>query len=283
VNFDWSNIEKNWKEGLKTMTDALQEFAGAATDIFSSINEIRSNNEEAELNRFQDACDKRKTALEQQLSDGVISQKFYDAQVSKIEKDREAREKKIQHDQFERNKRSSIVQATIAGALAIVQAIAQLGPVAGAIAGALMAATTAAQIAVIASQVNPYAMGGYVDREQIALIGEDGPEWVASNRLVTDRRTAPVISALQSYQEGDSRALSALRLSSPDWRNVSQSGRAISDTFAGRNGDGNEILKELKTMNKWLSDPKNRQAYISRKTQLEFDSREGALKEMARL
>lgn len=297
LNIDWKNFKDNWRDNLQTMTAALQEFANAAFDIFNSINQIQSNRENAAFDEWCDIQDEKSATLQRQLDDGIISQKYYDAQMAKMQKEKEAKEKKIQHDQFEREKKANIIQATINGALAIVTAFAQLGPIAGAVAAVVTAATTAAQIAVMASQANPYAKGGYIKGQQLAIMGEEGDEWVASNKLVTDKKTAPLIAALDAYQRGNSSAIDELTtVTEPDWKNVSQSSRNISRTFAVQsqpapNGPGNggnvadnsEVLKELRRMNEFLADPKNRQAYISRKTQVDFDRNEKALKELARL
>lgn len=293
LNIDWKNFKDNWQENLDLMTRALQEFANAALDILNSINQIQANREQAELDQFIATQDEKSKALQRQLDDGLISQKYYDAQMAKMEKEKEAKEKKIQHDQFERERKANLAKVLIEGGLAVATAFAQYGWPWGLIPAALSTAMTAAQTAMIASQVNPYAKGGYIRKEQIALMGEEGQEWVASNKLLKDKKTAPVIAALQAYQSGNSRALEALALSQPDWNGLSQSAKNISTTFAGSNApvvnnynsstDNSEVLKELKQMNAYLKDPKNRQAYISRKMQLEFDRQENELKAMARL
>jgi len=72
----------------------------------------------------------------------------------------EAEKLKIQKDAAKKQKQISITQAIINGALAIVRAFSDLGPVGGAISAVLIAATTAAQIAVINSQT--FAKGGEV-------------------------------------------------------------------------------------------------------------------------
>lgn len=293
LNIDWSNFKDNWQENLDIMTRALQEFANTAFDILNSINQIQANREQAELDQFTATQDAKSEALQRQLDDGLISQKYYNAQMDKMQKEKEAKEKKIQHDQFERERKANLAKVLIEGGLAVATAFAQYGWPWGLIPAALSTAMTAAQTAMIASQVNPYAKGGYIKKEQIALMGEDGQEWVASNKLLTDRKTAPLIAALEDYQRGNSRALEALSLAQPDWNGLSQSAKNISTTFAGSNApvvnnynsstDNSEVLKELKQMNAYLKDPKNRQAYISRKMQLEFDRQENELKSMARL
>jgi hypothetical protein len=300
INIDWANFSADWEGNLEKMTAALKEFADAAFDIFNSINQIQSNKEQAAFDEWSEIQDEKADRLKQQLEDGLISQAYYDAQMEQLQKEKEEKEKQLQHEQFEREKKAGIAQALIQGALAVVTAFAQMGPIAGAIAAAIVAATTALQVAAIASQVNPYAKGGFIRGEQMALMGEQGDEWVASNQLLEDRRTAPLIAALEAYQRGNRRAIDDLvTVEEPRWEKLSQSSRRLSRTFAGDsvgatniyntntnnsvNADTLAVLTELQTMNRYLMDPKNRQAYISRKMQLEYEENENELKEMARL
>lgn len=302
ANFDWSNLSGNWQGCLQLMTGALQEFSSAAVDIFDSINQARTNRECAEFNEFVSIQDEKAQKLKDRLEKGLISQEEYDKQMAKMDEDRDAREKALNHEQFEREKRADIVKATITGIMAAMQSFLNGGGFPwGLIPMALSIATTAAQIGVIASQVNPYARGGYVNGAQVILAGEAGDEWIASSRLLKDRKTAPVIAALQEYQEGNRRALDMLPLSVPNWKKLSQAGKNISRTFATSpsvnnyytnsnntttnhtTSDNGELLAELRMMNNFLKDPKNRQAVISRKMQLEFDRQEAEIKNMARL
>ncbi len=292
AEFDWDTLADNWQEGLNLMTTALNDFYNTVASIWSSINEIQSNREQAAYDEYCDTLDDRSAALKQQLDDGIISQKYYNAQISKMEEEKEEKENKMKHDRFEREKQANIVQSIISGALSASQTLAQWGLPWGLIPMALSLAMTAAQTAVIASQANPYAKGGYVKTEQLALVGEEGQEWVASNRLLADSKTAPVIAALESYQRGNRNALDDLSaVTEPSWKNLSQSSRTVSHTFApetrttttGNGGGGSEMLTELRRMNRYLSDPKNRQAVISRKVQLKYEKSEKTLKNLARL
>lgn len=302
ANIDWENFKDNWQDNLQTMTGALQEFASAAVDIFDSINQAQTNRERAEFNEFVSIQDEKAQKLKDRLEKGLISQEEYDKQMAKMDEERDAREKALNHEQFEREKRADIVKATITGIMAAMQSFLNGGGFPwGLIPMALSVATTAAQIGVIASQVNPYARGGYVNGAQVILAGEAGDEWIASSRLLKDRKTAPLIAALQEYQEGNRGALDMLQLSIPNWKKLSQASKNISRTFANGSSvnnyytnsnntttnhttsDTGELLAELRMMNNFLKDPKNRQAVISRKLQLEFDRQEAEIKNMARL
>lgn len=300
INIDWANFKDNWQENLQTMTAALKEFADAAFDIFNSINQIQSNKEQAAFDEWSEIQDEKADRLKRQLEEGLISQAYYDAQMEQLEKEKEEKEKQMKHDQFEREKKANIIQSIIAGALSAAQTLAQWGVPWGLIPMAVALATTAVQTALISSQPNPYAKGGFIRGEQMALMGEQGDEWVASNQLLEDRRTAPLIAALEAYQRGNRRAIDDLvTVEEPRWEKLSQSSRRLSRTFAGdsvgatniyntntnnsANADTLAVLTELQTMNRYLKDPKNRQAYISRKMQLEYEENENELKEMARL
>ena len=294
AEFDWSSMSTNWQNGLDLMTQGLQDFAQAAFDIYGSIAQIQDNMMQAELQKTQEAYDAKSAALKRQLDQGVISQKAYDAKMEQLTEEKEKKEKKLKHDQFAREQAANIVQALINGALAITNIWAQWGdqPIVAAVLTAVAAATNAVQIAAIASQPNPYAKGSYIRGKQIALMGEEGDEWVASNKLLRDRNTADIIEALDQYQKGDTKALERISFPQPDLKTVSQSVRRTGGNFAAptqtnnyyyQNEDDGEVLQELKKLNGYLSDPMNRRSYISRDIQLEFDEQEREVREMARL
>ena len=298
AEFDWRNLATNWRQGLELMNDALNEFASSAMSIFNTINQVQSNREQAEFDSYCKMQDNKAKNLQDRLDKGLISQEKYDAEIAKMEEEKEAKEKQMKHEQFERERQSSLAEVLIQGGLAVARAFADYGWPWGLIPAALSTAQTAVQTAMISSQVNPYARGGYIDREQLALMGEEGQEWVASNKLLTDKKTAPVISALERYQRGDIKALDMLRVPEPSWEKLSQSSQKLSRTFASSTpvnnyyytnsnntttSDNSELLAVMKRMDAYLRDPKNRQAVISRKMQLEFDRMETEIKQLARL
>lgn len=275
----------NWQDALKSVADALRETADAALDILYSINQIQDNRDKKELNDFKELQTQKLNTLENYHQQGAYSDKYYAAQKEVLQKEQEKKEKEINRRQFERNKKASIIEATIKGTLAAITSFANLGFPWGLIPMALSMATTAAQIAAISSQVNPYAKGGWINKKQIALVGEEGQEWVASNKLLTDKKTRPVIDALEKYQRGGRLEFEAPFFQEPNRRALYQSANDISRKFANNKGnvvnyinDNGEVLEELKRMNRFLSDPKNRRSYISREDQKEFEHFENELK-----
>ena len=294
AEFDWSKLSDNWQDALDLMDQGLQEFASAAFDIYGSIAQIQDNMMQAELQKTQEAYDAKSAALKRQLDQGVISQKAYDAKMQKLTEEKEKKEKKLKHEQFAREKAANIVQALINGALAITNIWAQWAdqPIVAAVLTAVAAATNAVQIAAIATQPNPYAKGGYIRGRQYAVMGEQGDEWVASNKLLRDKEAATVIAALDDYQKGNRNALANISFATPDPKIMSQAVSGNGRTFAPsnqttnnyyQNSDNSELLKEMRQMNDFLRDPNNRRAYISRKIQLEFDEQEEEIRSMARL
>ena len=292
AEFDWSKMRENWQSALNLMSQGLQEFANAAFDILSSISQMQADRDQAELDRFVAAQDEKSKALQRQLDDGLISQKYYNAQLLKMEREKEAKEKKMKHDQFERDRAASIAKALIEGGLAVAMAFSQYGWPWGLIPAALSTAQTAAQTAMIAAQVNPYAKGSYIRGPQLALMGEEGDEWVASNKLLRDKKTASIIEALDQYQKGNRSALAGITFAAPDPKSLSQAARANGGTFAPSNQttnnyyqhtDNPELLYEIRMLRKYMEDPNNRRAYISRRMQLDFETNENELKELARL
>ena len=147
-----------------------------------------------------------------------------------IEKEYEQKKLDIQKKYADTDMVINIAKTIAAGALAAIQAFAQLGPVGGAVAAALIAATTAAEVAVIVAQRNAiknssvnsggssgasvstgnrvisgYSTGGYTDsaasdHKAVGIVHAN--EWVAPAWMV---RSNPVTFAnLESYRKSSS-------------------------------------------------------------------------------
>lgn len=291
---DWAAWGQNWEDNLANMTDRLRTFADNVFDLWSSIDSVMQNQADAEMQRYEELYDSKSAALKKQLDNGIISQKRYDAQMEQMQKEKEKKEKKLKHDAFERERVANLIQGAINLALTISSIYANEpgGVIIKSAAAAVAAAIQAAQLAVIATQPNPYAKGGYIKGRQYAVMGEQGPEWVASNKLLKDEKTKDIVAALDEYQQGNTRALERLTMPAPDLKTVSQTVQEKGRNFAAptqtnnyyyQNEDDGEVLQELKKLNGYLSDPMNRRSYISRDIQLEFDEQEREVREMARL
>lgn len=259
---------------LDNLISNLQFFGDQALDILGNIFQIVNNISQRELREAEQLKDRNIANLDDQLARGLISQEQYDNRKTKLEEDYQAKQKEIELEAWRREKLLNSSQAAMAGALAILRVWSDAGngPTAmRAAQTAIVGAATLAQIAAIADEPEPYARGGYV-RDKKIMVGEAGSEWIASHRLLSDPVTAPVIAALDSYQRLPSMA--AVNL--PAVNQVSQQRNESSRINAA-------LLAEMRRLADYLSDPANRRAVISRRTQETFDANENFLRNAARL
>ena len=290
----WKN---NWQNMLSAISAATEYFGNNIISIFNKISQVRSNIERKQYDEFVELQDAQKDKLQERLDAGIISQEYYDAKMEALDKERKAKETELKRREFEREKRASLAQATINGATALIKTFAEYGftPQA-AIATGLLAATTAAQIAIITSQPVPYRKGGYIDEQKLILAGEEGREWVASHKLITDDKTRPIIEALDRYQKGERGAMATIPLNMPSQTTMS---RAVSNMFpnfvtSGNNpvtnnyytNDAKTLQKMEHTLNellKYINDPRNHNVTLNRRIQREFEKNEQRLRKYASL
>lgn len=260
---------------LEKWIKAIDIFGKQALQVFSSINDIISNSEQRQLQESEKYHDEKIKALDNELEQGILSVEEYNDRKKQLDEDLDAEKKELERKQFNRQKALSLAEATINGAAAALNVLADSsykGPLRWVEFGAVTAAALA-QIAAIASQPAPYAKGGYT-KEPTILVGERGQEWVASNRLLRDPATAPVIDALEQYQRGNRSALDSVAMQGVDLSAVSSAAqyRQQQATMDAA------MLSELRLLRQYLSDPRNRQAVISRTTQESFDANENFLR-----
>jgi len=280
-----------WITGLET-------FGQQAMQLWGSINTIINNAGERRLKKEKERYDEESKALQQKLDDGIISQEEYDEKKEKLDQEYDDKEKEIQKAAWERQKALNIGQAVMEGALAVLKALSSAPPPYNAILAGISGALAAVQIAAIATEPSPYAKGGFVNKKTYMMAGEAGREWVASNSLLTDGATAPIIDALEDYQRGNRRALedigmaqlrlpAALAASEEIGRNrVVVNPPAV--TVAAPSGTTStvsdpQLLSVMRELATYMKDPKNRQAIISRQTMEDFEKNEDFLRNMARL
>jgi hypothetical protein len=325
TKIDWDNFAENWQENMSKMAAAGQELADSMFQIWNSINQIAINNLQKELNAFKKAKDKelnifnsaqktKKKGLDDQIKKGIISQEYYNAQIEKMEEEKAAKEKQLaeekeamelamKKEQFRREKQAAIIQAIIQGGLAVMATIAQWGLPWGLIPAAIATAMTIAQVALISSQPDPYKLGGFTGKKKNRLIqvNEEGEEWIASNKLLQDKKTAPIIGALEQYQQGKKSMLDNMYVSTPNENNLSQAASNISNNFTSKTteriieryyetsgGSTNlanydEITAAMNKLNTFLENNKTLNAVISRKMQFEVDKQDEFLKKLAKI
>lgn len=290
----WNNFKDNFKDSMQTLTSVVDEVSHSMLSIYSDILNYQNQVSEYELNQYRDTQNKKMDALRKQLDSGVISQEAYNRKVEEINEASANRERVFKRKQFEKDRDAKLIQVLIEGGLAVAKAFAQYGWPWGLIPAALSTAQTAAQSAMIATQPNPYKMGGWIDKLMYIVAGEDGKEFMINNRTITDPKTAWIAPELDKFQKGQKSIFDGYDV---DARSVSQTFARSGGTFTSTKTEPqifrdysstnietfDEMLKEMKQLNKYMRDPRNRQAIISRDYQLRFEDEEAFLRNLARL
>lgn len=223
---DWELFFQNLADGtmsvedLQTAIRAIGNVAQEAFNLTSKYLELTNAKEQKEFDDWSKQQDEKKDKLKSRLESGLMTQAQYDAEIERMEKDRQAKEDEMKLTQAERQKKLSIVQAIINTALGVTQTLAQWGLPWGLIPAAAMAAMGAAEIAMISAQPVGFAKGGkvkvkrsqdgkeykatadpdkrgYVDKPTI-LVGEEGGEYVIPAEGVKNPSLAPVISQIEN-------------------------------------------------------------------------------------
>lgn len=225
------NIEQITKESDDKIAEASKQRLINAAESISSVVDILSQFMDAAFNNRINQIDKTKnaevSALDEQLSKGIITKEEYETKKAEIERKADEERKIIENDKARKDKEVALAQATIIAAINVIKAIG-FGPLA--VISAIAAG--AAQIAVIAStEVPQYADGGYTNvigaqdgkmynaknvgrlsggmtphNPSLALISEEGPEYFVPNHLLQNQQvlnSVRVIEAIRTNQFAD--------------------------------------------------------------------------------
>lgn len=145
----------------------FENYAQQVMDIAGSVNEVLNNFTAAEVSRAESANKKKKEQLDKQLNAGLISQKKYDKEVAKYDKDLDEKKADIARKQAIREKAMSAMQIGINTAAAVMKIWAEVPKAdfgaSTAVLTALAIAAGAAQLAAVLSAPIPTArIGGRV-------------------------------------------------------------------------------------------------------------------------
>lgn len=194
--------------------ESAEEIINAAFDIANQVADILVDSKrqsverelELEHKRIDDEAESKKKALEDQRDKGIISEKKYQKELEKVDKNADARRQEAERKAFEEKKRLDVKSALINTALSITKTFATYGWPAGIIPAAIAAATGAVQVAAIQSQ--RYAKGGILVGKSHAEGGIKGhingnPIEVEGGEVVINKRSAALfrnqLSAINSY------------------------------------------------------------------------------------
>jgi len=251
---DWELLYENLEKG-KVGVQEIMSLWGAASQLWDSYNNLVTAGEQRELQRYEEANNKKKESLERRLEAGTISQENYNSQVNKLDRELAQKRAKLEHDQAKREKSLAIAKAIMNTAQAVTAALTA-GPIVGAILAAAVAAMGAIQVATIARQPIPSLTGlegggylvrrsqdgkvfdtdidpdrrGYVGRPTV-IVGENGNEFVASAQAVENPSVKPVLDIIDTAQRNGT--ISTLNL-----EKIMSSRRAIRESIPGRASGG---------------------------------------------
>ena len=255
LSFDeYRNMLYNRKLSFaEEVVGTTSSFLNQAADLASSIQDLELSRLEVQKNKelalYGDTADKR-AEIEQKYE-----KKKLDVQIKYADMDMAVK----------------IAQALAAGALASIQAFAQLGPVAGAAMTGLIAATTAMQVATIVAQrnalknqtldsssssvrtrsvVDGYSEGGYTQRgpDDLRPVGVvHANEWVAPASML---RSYPMLfSGLERLRLGRTDRIPALPYASGGYTS------APPDQGAAYNKALEDVAAALRAVNERMSQP----------------------------
>lgn len=207
--------EKNKKEDKEKADEGKEQdmryAMQMASDLSDAIFTIGQDRRRAEL-------DAKLSSIERQREVELSNENLTQDQRARINEKYEKQIRSEKKKAFQADKKASIVQAVVNGALAVTKVMAQTGILSPFAIPAIVAGT-ALQVATIAAQKAPeYAVGGFSDKDPAGYVsqatlfnnsssgrpfiaGEAGKEWIAPNWMVTSPRFANIIGMLESARQ----------------------------------------------------------------------------------
>jgi TP901 family phage tail tape measure protein len=292
--------DEDW-ESLKGKLMAVINIASQLLGVYELWMQKKNELDARDLDNYQKSIDQKRSLLDAQLKQGLISQKKYNASIESLDAQQEKKRKEIATDQAKREHRLNLFKAIINTASGVAEAIPNIPLVI--LAGIL----GAIQIGIIASNPPPaFGYGGFSpDKPTLAWLGDrNKKEWVASGELVEDPVTGPIIDELQRIQQGENPKWLFSQPVMPDvdgFTNVTQT-----PGFSSVNAFGSvqkpfyeqvetsapvfdQMLAELRdlkednrSLKEFMSDPQNRKAYISHDLQKDYDNELNLLQQLSR-
>lgn len=166
----FTNIEQG-TIGIETMTMAVQ----ALGNMWAQYSAMVEANEARLLQKYEQNSQKKQNRLERQFNSGLISQEQYNRASQLLENDLARKKAELEYKQAKRKRNMDIANVIVNTSLAIMKAVADLGPIAGAIAAVLMGTMGAVQLATIKSQ--PLPAPGFEDGlypQELVMREQDG-------------------------------------------------------------------------------------------------------------
>lgn len=221
----WETFFTNLEQG-KFGIEEMQAAANALMNAWGTVNDFMAAKEKRQLQQYEKNTKAKKAALDKQLDAGKISQEQYNARVSQLDAELDAKKAEIENKQAKRQKAMSITEALINTAVGITSALKLTWPL-NLVIAALVGAMGAAQVATIAAQPLPGAESGgfidvvrsqdgrhfkakddperrgYIDRPTV-ITGESGREFVVNDEAVSNPTVKPILDVIDAAQQSGS-------------------------------------------------------------------------------
>ena len=263
--------EKSERETAQKILEISQNLTGALGNLANAIFETKISNIDAEITANDEYYSKQiELAGNDQHKKDLLTQES-----EKKRKKLEEEKRKEQHKQAVLNKAMSAVQIGISTAMAIMQAYAQLGPIAGT-GGAIMAGVLGAiqLAAVLATPIPKYKLGRKGGPAELAYVGDGGRHEVIerANGLI---QMTPATDTLVKLEQGDKVHSSVdeyLRLQKAALlTSIDMQGRKVSDFqatqfFENRN---KELVEEMRLTRKAIE--KNKSSVVVNTPKLDIN------------
>ena len=124
-----------------------------------------------EMKMIEERYNLERKSLQDQLRFGLISQTEYNQRLEEMEKKKQEEEKKIRQKQARVEKQQALYQIGIQTAVAIVKALADLGPILGSVMAGIILTTGAIQAAIVNQQQIPQFRTGSKDPFEVDKTG----------------------------------------------------------------------------------------------------------------
>lgn len=120
-------LKQNDRELMEAKIAQFDEWSSRIGEGLSAINELSAAFDEADIQRTEQASEKKKQSLDSQLAAGIISKNQYDREIAKSDKEVEKQKAIIARNAAIREKAIGVFQIGINTASAIMKNTAQLG------------------------------------------------------------------------------------------------------------------------------------------------------------
>ncbi len=180
-------------EAMFTQTDNLAQAIGKvsaaigiAQQMFAAYFQFVEANEKRQLQNFQKTSDSKKKKLQMELDSGRINQETFKKETIKIDEELEKKKAELAVKRAKRERVMKIAEVITNTSVAIMQAYAQLGPIAGTVAAVLIGTLGAVQLGTIMRTPLPtaegYESGFNTDQEYPITRSQDGRTFRARRR-----------------------------------------------------------------------------------------------------